>query len=976
MEVPHLNKSVLATTLVLAILLAEAQLLVPSALSQTSGSPKQPQWWNTQYTYRRQITVVDNTAHPMTNQTVMVHLSFSSNQAVDPQTSFRLVDNKGKEMPSVVVGGHYSGVFLASAYLLFLADIPANSNSSYYLYYGGGLRALPPYRALTPLRSLGTDLVTAQPGPATLDASNLQIIFGNVYTETIISKVLYVEGGTQEYGPAQISASPFSGDTGWLMAGSLNASISVAFDILEAGSVQLTEILLVGPSSAVTTNAVANGGSTEVTALDLTSVIGLGGLSVLSPTQSLYDANTGLLSSQTPGVSFGVKSSPTPSSFSLGSQQEVLSEAADDSFRGVSSQSGDSAAGFTWGLGDLPPAAAAWVSSDWSAATKISGLSLGSILVPVGARLGPEEVLNAATPVAKSLWSTNVTITSVTVPASGLTIPFALSGGSFVGGMTAITGSYSYSVPPAFSADPGAWTIASSSTGNGTAFASPDYYAFDLGKYVGRLSGYVPDGLSTVETSLRSLSYITYGGPSATLEIQYRASYSVRRGNFSAQDFFIAADIDPTMRNNYNESVFLPVAGSSTNMPTSGCQSSVSNFGSGTKEIWGTYLVGDNTWRTLSLSLPSNLPKQGFNVRIRSCISSLPGFSGIMQLDVLAAKVVLKGPASSIFQTSLSYASPVAVIVYLPQAAHLSSVGVRANLTLDLSLQANSRINWADGADFSGRISPPQSFSLNKSAILRAEALAPLHLEGVLVNSAVAGLAEMSSVNEIRVHDSPSSGSVFLHTANLSTGTPLTSYTVGLASRPVEVTVLDRNGHGVPGAQVFPTVEGTSIPGSYFTDTSGGVRLELVSWSFQIAASFQGNKVGSDSIDVGNQTSLSIGANVYSITASVLDSHNHPFAGAVITLTIGNYSISGETDSRGLYSFHAVGNGIYNATVSFGGQVYFSGSIGAAANNVVVVLATSYLPQTFQLIVVALAAIVPISGVVAYYVAKRLKKPR
>ncbi|MDA4123956.1 MAG: hypothetical protein OK438_00705 [Thaumarchaeota archaeon] len=972
-----MKKRVFLTTLALVTLLTVVQFLVPVAVSQSAGSPSQQQWWNTQYGYRRQITIPDRTPLPLVNQTAIAHLSFASNLAEDPLTSFRLISAAGKEIPSVVVGEQYSGAFLTSAYLLFLADAPANSNSTYYLYYGSGVQAPPSYRASGQLTSLSNNLIRAQPGAQTLDASRLEIIFGNVYTETTISKVSYVNGGAMDYGPTQISANPFSSDNGWVSAGDLSSSISVAYDVLKAGTVQLTEILLVGPSSAVTVNAVANAGPTEISGVSLTSVIGLAGLSVILPSVSTYDASSGFLTSQSPGVAFGIKSLPLPVSYGLGSQKQVMSEALSNGFQSSSSQSGASAAGFVWGLGILPPAASSWVSSDWSAAASTKGLSSGSFRMPVVALGGPEEAIGVATPMARSLWNTTLTIAGVTVPATGLTVPFTLKGAALVPIMTAISGSFSYSVPPAPSVVPGAWSAASLSTGNGTAFASPSYYAFDLGANVGRLSGYVPNNSSSVTARLASKGFFAYGGPLVSLEIRYKASYSVNAGNFSQQNFYVAADLDPTLNSNFNESILVPVVGSSTTIGPFGCQLPglrppvVLNQRGG-----NNYLIGDNAWRTLTLSLPDNLPKQGFNVRIRSCVSSSPGFAGIMQLDIQSASILLRGPASSVLQASTSYASPRVVVDYLPEAAGLSSAGVVVNLTLALSLQAKSSISWADGADFTGLASAPRSFSLNRSSFLGSETLAMPHLQGVLVNSAIANRAVDSSVGGTSVQGSLALGSLFLPSPILPTPSSPVPYRIGLGSKTVRVTVLDKNGVGVPGVVVVPQLEGTIIPGTYATDTSGSAQLKLVPWTFQMNATYLGNTVASEGIMVGSQSSLSINASIFSVTAAVVDSRNHPFVGAEIRLTLGNYTISGVTDSKGFFSFHAVGNAVYNTTVSFGDQSYFSGGVGVPNSNVVVVVSTSYLPPSFQLIILALAAAVPISGIAVYFIARRLKKPR
>jgi hypothetical protein len=554
-----------------------------------------------------------------------------------------------------------------------------------------------------------------------------------------------------------------------------------------------------------------------------------------------------------------------------------------------------------------------------------------------------------------------------------LTIPFGLNGASFVPSVVSIDGTYDYSVPPPASANPRAWTATSSSTGNGTAYASPSNYAFDVGRSVESLSGFVPNAASTATAALISNSEFAFGGPTATLEIHYKASHAVQGGNFSAQDFFVAVDFDPTMSNNFNESMFLPVSGSSTTFPAFGCPASNSTGFRITRTGGSGYLIADGVWRTFSASLPSSLPSHGFDMRLRMCISSVPGFSGFMSLDVASVAIVLRGSASSILQASVSRAAPEVSLNYLPEAAGMSSAGVQVNLTMSLLLQANSEIGWADGATFAGVLSSPRSLSINYSTAIQSAKISQLYCKGILVSSAVAKFANTAIINGVGVPTVSSPGSLFL-AAPTAVASQI-PFTVRLNSQPMRVIVLDQNKERVPNVNVVLVTDGVRI-GPYVTNASGGVQLQVVPWSFTIDTVYQGVQVGSDDIVVGNQPSISVSSNLYRVSALVRDFRGGPVGDAEVVLTTGNYSLSGLTNGRGIYSFEAVANAVYNVTVSVGSESYFSGQLTATSNNAMVALSTSYLPPSIELLIVALIAIVPISGVATYYVARWLKRPK
>jgi len=875
-----------------------------------------------------------------------------------------------------VVGAQYSGAFLRSAYLLFQADLPPKSSALYYVYYGTAFQSIPSYRGSGPLTTTSSGFVTATMVPVSLDSAQIQLGFGSVDTETTMTKVSYSSpAGLQEYGPTTISQNPLTNDTGLILAAQLDPQTTVAYEDVQAGLVQLTRILVISSESALTIDAVADGGSTAASNVTLTSLVGLSGLSSLGTSESSYNAGTGLLYTQNPDAYFGVQQSKGAASFDLGPMGTVTSEALEGRFTGVSSYSLASAAGFTWSLGDIQPGASGWVSSSWGVALGASLIGASLPANPTTATIGQEEVQNASTPTARSLWSTSVTLTGVTIPSTGLDIPFGIGGATLVPGVSTVSGTYDYTVPVSPEVNSRSWTATTSSTGNGTAFASPQYFAFDTGSDVERLSGTVPNAASTADAALISNPGFAFRGANEVLQVKYKASYSVTSGSLSAQDFFIAADIDPTLTGNFSESIALPVTGSSLAIPSSGCPSSGST---GTEYEQGTpsnFLIGDNTWRTLTVALPTTLPASGFDVRLRLCLSTSPGFSGNMDLEVASAGVVLRGSASNAIQPTFSYTAAELTIGYLPQASSFSSIGTVANLTISLVYQKAASMGWQNGSAFSGVVTPPRTFTVNDSALRQFETIGPVAFGGVLVSSAVSQFVDSGQVNGAAGTTSPDPGIALVtsDSASAASGGP---FTVGLRSEGVQVTVVDENGSGVPGATVFPLTNGLVIPVNSTTNGSGIALVQMVPGAFQFNATYQGMNVGSTNILAGAPPAVRIVADLYRITLLVKDVRGGDLGSAQVNFYIGNYNFTGTTDSQGSYTFESIDNAFYNLTVVVGSGTYFNGQIKATANGAVIEVTTSYLPPSAQLFVVIALAVVPVVVIGAYFLARRLRRSK
>jgi hypothetical protein len=945
--------------------------LTPTVLAATS-QPTTPGWWNNAYQFRRPVTVTNGGSAPLVNQTVLVRLNFTGVDVEDPLATVRLVNAGGAEIPSVIAGIEAQGPFIRSAYLLFTVNLPPQSSGTYYVYYGTAFNSVPLYRASGPAGNISNGFMAASSVPLSLDSSQIQIGFGTVDTETTVTKVTYGSGVQGDFGPSVISAAPFKNDTGLISAGQLGNGATVAYETLRAGVLQLTRILILGSDGALTIDAVSNAGGTAVPGVSLTSVIGLGGLASLGTSSSTYVATRGLLYTQNPDANFLMQQSAPASSFSLGATAKVDSEALNSTFKGVSTYTLASEAGFNWQLGSVQPLGSAWVSSSWGVTSSLDNLN-PSLALPIGATLGRAESLNVATPSARVLWSATATLTNVAIPSSGLVVPFGIGNAELIPEASSLSGTYIYSVPPTGLQNPQAWSSLSSTTGNATVYSSPQYYDFDSGKVVERVALHTPLQ-GTGSASLISAGAFALGGSSDVLRISYRASFSVSAGSLSSQYLFIAADLAPSGADNFTETIYLPVAGSSSSLPAGVCTQSGFPPRVPSAVIQTVSLVGDNTWRTASVVLPSSLPNSGFGVRMRLCMSSTAGFSGDLNLELGAAGIVSKGPVARFLEAAWASAPAEMSLGYLPQASKISTAGITANLTMTVVFQANSTVSWADGTTFAGEIAPPPNFRLTNTRLSQDVVLGNPELEGVIVGSSVGGFAKSGSVNGNIGSISASQGTAFLKPAVSPTIRAPIPFSVGLSGVAFDVTVLDQASIGVPGTTVTVSSDGVAIPVSVATNSMGIAQFVMVPSTYEFNATYQGTSVGSTTALVGAQPSATIQADLYKVTILILDSRGGKIPGAQVYLGVGNSTESGTTDSQGRYTFDGVANSIYPLTVGVGNASVFAGSIRASANDVLIEVTTTYVPSSTQLLVAALLGVSSVAIVVAFYLVSRMRR--
>ena len=908
----------------------------------------------------------------LVNQTVLLRLNFTGADVEDPAATVRLVSPSGTEVPSVVVGTQTQGIFLRSAYLLFSADLPPQSTQTFYVYYGAASGNVPSYRSQGPAGTMLNGFMAAVSVPLAPDSSQVQLSFGTVDSETTATKVTYGSGGQHDFGPSTISSSPFSNDTGLTLAGQLGSGATVAYEALGAGALQLTRILILGSRGATTVDALANAGGTALTNVGLTSVIGLDGLASLGTSSTVYDPANSLLYTQNIDAYFGVQPSAAPSSFTVGTVATVNSEAMNSSFSSVSAYVHASEAGFLWQLGTVQPLGSTWVSSAWSVSPDLGHLS-AALTLPIGASLGNAETLDVATPKARVLWEATASFTNVAIPPSGLVIPFGIGGGELIPSASSFSGTYIYSVPPSGSEDPRSWSTETSATGNATAYSSPQYYDFLTGRSVERVNLHIPSG-GTGEASLVSDGSFALGGANDLLQISYKASFGVSAGSLSSQYLFVAADLAPSGANNFTQTLFLPVVGSSTSLSAGVCAPARPAPQNPTSVIDSGSLIGDNLWRTVSVALPSSLPSGGFGVRLRLCLSTSAGFSGDMNLELGPAGIVSRGQVTRFVVAGWSAAPSAATVNFLPQASLISTSGITANLTMTLVFQVSSNMSWADGTTFAGSIPPPPAFVENNPLLRPSAILGAPKLLGVIVGSSVGGYAYTGTVNGISEPVAAGPGTAFLNTSGVTTVQVTTPFTVSLRGVGFGVTVVDQAGSGVPAAEVTVSSDGVKVPISAVTYSTGTAQFLLVPSNYMFNATYQGTEVGSTTASVGTQPTATIQAGLYQVTLVILDSRKGTISDAHVYLGVGNGTQSGVTDSQGRYTFDGIANSIYPLTVGVGNVSVLTWTISASAIGVVIQVTTTYVTLYTQLLVAVLLSATSVVIVVAFYLLRKLER--
>src|SRR5271155_2415170 len=356
----------LAALAVIAILGVSA---APGAFSLQQGSSPNsgsgPQWWNSEYAYRQNLTMTNPSAAPLSNYPVFVPVSFPFSHISDATAQLRLIDRNDAEVPSDVRAGVSSEGFVTSAWLRAFVSIPSSSSATYELYYGSPNATAPAYR---------TDSVVAQAqaGELSLDVSgsqpttaSFQVALGGTYSEQILSRVSYGTGGLETYGAAGIAQSPAPVVSPLSLLANISTSINVLSSVYSAGVLRYTQAYVLDNGTLIVAVLLSNTGDSPVAGVGLTDVVDATSLAALGALSTSY-SKSGLLSTAVSGAYFGYDSNQAASSFEVGDLPQVVSDVSGGTLSNASSGAGTATA-LSWGMGTLAPGASAQLISAWGA---------------------------------------------------------------------------------------------------------------------------------------------------------------------------------------------------------------------------------------------------------------------------------------------------------------------------------------------------------------------------------------------------------------------------------------------------------------------------------------------------------------------------------------------------------------------------------------------------------------------------------
>src|SRR3989454_4964053 len=539
------------------LLLQTLSAFIPQV--SANSPPTEQSWLYQQFRFRREIVVSNREGTALTNYPVLTRVDFQDTHLISSFLELRLLDQRGSEVPSYVVDERRSGDFVASVLMLTFVSVEASANESYWLYYGDVNAGLPAYRHQVDAGIIDSGLLSVSLG-SKLDESAIGITFGNTYAQTLASEISYSSSAKAGYGSSSIANLPLEEVIGWHSFGDASQpSVGLSTAAFHAGNITYVRIAVLSNSSLTFFESLSNSGSSTTQGVRLTQLVNNSELTKLGETLTGYKA-TGVVLTTASGAAIGLASNPKPS----------------DVF--VSSPAAPSAAVVVWSIGDLPTGGSAIIREKWGISADPG--SLATMLQDVAASpiidVGGEEQSQLFEPEVTSLWSASLSLGNRSLPSSGTSIPLKIADGVWLPGTTTFGGTVSYVEPASnFSqSSRSEWLSSSFKTGNVTAFSSPTFWSVGRNMYIGRIYVADPNSNGSGTASLLSVRGEVLGSSEAHLIVKYRATARLNQGDLSSQLFYAALELDHHFNGKFDQTLLLPVTGSSTAVNETSCGAS------------------------------------------------------------------------------------------------------------------------------------------------------------------------------------------------------------------------------------------------------------------------------------------------------------------------------------------------------------------------------------------------------------------
>ncbi|MDA4127902.1 MAG: carboxypeptidase-like regulatory domain-containing protein [Thaumarchaeota archaeon] len=928
-------------------------------------------WWDTDYSFRRSLTLSNPSAQPLVNQPFFINLNFPPTHLVDASTELRFFNANGTEAALFVIDEIRSQGFVQSALLMVVTSLPASSSTSFELYYGNALAKAQTYRAqpAIPVVSAGLHSISqlsVRPGSTAYELS-----YGNTYIESVLPKISYAGAASGDYGTIEVSRAPLLQLSTWREVANLSSTLTAAASTSVSPNIRLNRISVLSDGGILTVNLLQNSGQSVLDHVHLTELLNASQLAGLSPAVTQVDTASGALITSVGGAFVGYEGSLKPNGYDVGLSGRVLNETRVNTFGSQVTGFGQVAGALSWDLGSLQPGASTEFRTLWTVSSSSSSLlgKLQAVHFSPTFTVGAEETVPTLLPKAELFWHNDVALHNVSMPAGGLSYPFRIAGGSWIPDSATFTGTLS-SYLPALGFAPsagGGWIEGAQTKGNATAGASGSFWSVSDSQYIGRAGVSSLNTLSSGTSNLTSPRQVVFGDNSPKFLLRYRANFA-GVGSTAAQSLFAAIDLDHTFSGKTDQTLLFPLIGTSTTNARcpSGAASplpqAVVNAG---------FLIADGTWRTVRVDLAQWTGPSGFAFQVRFCTSINTPFVGNMELDLSTATIALSLPAAGVVVPNLD---PVNPTLRLDVAGGYTSVATGALVEGDLTFLTVQKKQMPEngGQSFAVQTDAPTSAELNASATPYTGVTLGFSSSGIRITSHYSSLAPAMFVGgSVVPGTSAINGSIYAPGSAIAPLWPNllkgNSLGVRFAGYPLAVSLFDTNGDPVAGVNVTVLAGFPQAVNSSLTNGQGVASFKLVPWDYNVTALYQGTVVATTLLTLNQSSSTTMKATVFRSTLVVTDALGSPLPNVLVTVTSGNSAAAqGVTDSRGTLSFQAARYNAFHVTVSTSGSTYYSGDIVVSVNNGAITLKSSYYPVRIYEAVIVLIVVLAIISIAGY----------
>ncbi|HZW84701.1 MAG TPA: hypothetical protein VFE91_02210, partial [Nitrososphaerales archaeon] len=511
----------------------------------------------------------------------------------------------------------------------------------------------------------------------------------------------------------------------------------------------------------------------------------------------------------------------------------------------------------------------------------------------------------------------------------------SLSGGGAASTLVAdearLSGTVVYSVPGPGSSNftsPTAWTSRAFSAAGVTSFVSQSYFSPALGNYSGIVS--VVDGNSTTagRALLSTVPMKVFPPNSASIHLTYRATDTLEAGTKGA--LYISLGIDSQSNGKIDKTLTLPVNGlSGVSEPQ---MTSLEN------------LTGDGVWHTLTLNIGKYLPSTSFLATMTVNATTTRADMGTISLQVSNFYLQIESNATAVLAaagTNSRSGGDFRITSGDVQIGFLSSVVLSAPVWVSGQLQANSAggfevsfggISFTSANTASAPVTAGWSIlaygpndSLTSAEINGASVPATPTRGGYVITQTIDGPADVT-LSYLTVQDSLS--------------------VVDALGNPIgaSLTVSDDFGH---------KLLAVSVPGT-------GLVLQIIPGRYVYNLSYDGNQVGSRTVQLSTSNSTRLQASVLPVSFVVEDILGRPVQNSQVTVQTGQLPSRSEfTNGKGVADFEFAARASYNVGVSIGGSRVYNQTIVASTPGAVIVIQSTSVPEWIYAVVILLVVGVP-----------------